>query len=255
MLLVSGALLWLITVAGDAAHGVLMFPILKQHSERIALGHFGVRIMDAVFIALMVLLLLLQIPLGSEYVKAAAPTPSTSNSERCVRTGEPICLSDGHDDAWYRWCNALHHVIQRKVGSALAGSLGPRWIHSHLWWDDIGDDRIRFGSGFLDPRWAVGSVHRRMACREGIQFFCLRFTVDKNQQLGRITCAFARASQPVKCAQDKAQGGERLVIQNSSCWGCRNPRRIRCYYRSKSDPLNRTTFSIRGIDFGVHCRT
>ncbi len=73
MLLVSGALLWLITVAGDAAHGVLMFPILKQHSERIALGHFGVRIMDAVFIAVMVLLLLLQIPLGSEYLKAAAP--------------------------------------------------------------------------------------------------------------------------------------------------------------------------------------
>jgi hypothetical protein len=73
MLLIMGALLWLITVAGDAAHGVLMFPILKQHSVRIALGHFGVRIMDAVFIAIMVLLLLLQIPLGSEYLKAAAP--------------------------------------------------------------------------------------------------------------------------------------------------------------------------------------
>jgi hypothetical protein len=50
-----------------------MFPILKQHSERIALGYFGARIMDAVFIAVMVLLLLLQIPLGSEYLKAAAP--------------------------------------------------------------------------------------------------------------------------------------------------------------------------------------
>jgi hypothetical protein len=73
MWLILGALLWLITVAGDAAHGVLMFPILKQHSERMAFGHLSARIMDAVFIAIMVLLLLLQIPLGSEYLKAAAP--------------------------------------------------------------------------------------------------------------------------------------------------------------------------------------
>jgi hypothetical protein len=73
MMLAIGALLWLITAAGDAAHGILMFPILKQHSERMALGYFAARIMDAVFIAIMVLFLLLQIPLGSEYLKAAAP--------------------------------------------------------------------------------------------------------------------------------------------------------------------------------------
>jgi hypothetical protein len=73
MMLAIGALLWLVAVVGDAAHGVLMFPILKQHSERIAIGYLGGRIMDAVFIAIMVLFLLLQIPLGSEYLKAAAP--------------------------------------------------------------------------------------------------------------------------------------------------------------------------------------
>ena len=71
MMLAIGALLWLVAVIGDAAHGVLMFPILKQHSERIAVGYLGGRIMDAVFIAIMVLFLLLQIPLGSEYLKAA----------------------------------------------------------------------------------------------------------------------------------------------------------------------------------------
>lgn len=73
MMLAIGALLWLVAVIGDAAHGVLMFPILKQHSERIAVGYLAGRIMDAVFIAIMVLFLLLQIPLGSEYLKAAAP--------------------------------------------------------------------------------------------------------------------------------------------------------------------------------------
>jgi hypothetical protein len=36
MLLALGALLWLSTVAGDAAHGILMFPVLKPHSERAA---------------------------------------------------------------------------------------------------------------------------------------------------------------------------------------------------------------------------
>jgi len=72
MTLVISAVLWLMAAAGDAAHGVLMFPILKQHNERIAAGYLSFRIIDAVFIAVMVLFILLQIPLGSEYLKAAA---------------------------------------------------------------------------------------------------------------------------------------------------------------------------------------
>lgn len=68
-----GAVLWLMAVIGDAAHGVLMFPILKPHGERLAVGYLAARIMDALFIAIMVIFILLQIPLGSEYLKAAAP--------------------------------------------------------------------------------------------------------------------------------------------------------------------------------------
>jgi Domain of unknown function (DUF4386) len=42
MLLAIGAVLWLMAVAWDAAHGILMFPVLKQHnSERIAVGYLG----------------------------------------------------------------------------------------------------------------------------------------------------------------------------------------------------------------------
>ena len=70
--LAIGALLWLMAVVGDAAHGVLMFPILKQHNQRIAVGYLAARIVDAMFIAIMVLFILLQIPLGNEYLKAAA---------------------------------------------------------------------------------------------------------------------------------------------------------------------------------------
>ena len=72
MMLAIGAILWLMAVVGDGAHGVLMFPILKKHSERMAIGYLAARIVDAVFIAIMVIFILLQIPLGSEYLKAAA---------------------------------------------------------------------------------------------------------------------------------------------------------------------------------------
>lgn len=68
-----GAVLWLMAVIGDAAHGVLMFPVLKPHNERMAVGYLAARIMDALFIAIMVIFILLQIPLGGEYLKAAAP--------------------------------------------------------------------------------------------------------------------------------------------------------------------------------------
>ena len=76
MLLAFGAILWLMAVVGDAAHGVLMFPVLKPHNERFAVGYLAFRIMDAVFIAIMVLFVLLQIPLGSAYVQAAVPNAS-----------------------------------------------------------------------------------------------------------------------------------------------------------------------------------
>lgn len=72
LLLAFSAVLWLMAVIGDAAHGILMFPVLKQHSERMAIGYLAFRIVDAVFIAVMVLFVLIQIPLGSEYLKAAA---------------------------------------------------------------------------------------------------------------------------------------------------------------------------------------
>jgi uncharacterized membrane protein len=76
MLLAIGAVLWLMAAAWDAAHGVLMFPILKQHNERIAVGYLGFRIMDALFIAIMVLFILIQIPMGSEYLSAGASDAS-----------------------------------------------------------------------------------------------------------------------------------------------------------------------------------
>ena len=75
-LLAMGAVLWLSTVAGDAAHGILMFPVLRPHSERVAVGYLGARIIDATFIAVMALLILIQIPVGIEYLNAGSSDTS-----------------------------------------------------------------------------------------------------------------------------------------------------------------------------------
>ena len=72
MLLAIGAMLWLLAAAGDAAHGMLMFPVLNRHSQRNAVSYLGARVIDAVFVAVMVLFILLQLPVASEYMKAVA---------------------------------------------------------------------------------------------------------------------------------------------------------------------------------------
>ena len=71
-----GAFLWLLAAAGDAVHGVMMFPILKQNSERIALGYFAARIVEAAIISVSALFILLQIPLGAEFLEAHASKTS-----------------------------------------------------------------------------------------------------------------------------------------------------------------------------------
>jgi hypothetical protein len=76
MMIATGAFLWVLAAAGDALHGVMIFPILKENNERIALGYFGARIVEAAIIAVSALFILLQIPLGAEFVKAGASETS-----------------------------------------------------------------------------------------------------------------------------------------------------------------------------------
>ena len=85
-LLALGAVLWLSTVAGDAAHGILMFPVLRPHSERAAVGYLGTRIIDATFIAVMALLILIQIPIGIEYLNAGSSDTSYLQALSAVLT-------------------------------------------------------------------------------------------------------------------------------------------------------------------------
>jgi len=72
LLLAVGAVCWLFTVAGDVAHGVLMFPILRRRSELSAAGYLAARIADGVLIAVMTLLIAAQVPVGAQFLKAGA---------------------------------------------------------------------------------------------------------------------------------------------------------------------------------------
>ena len=70
MLLAIAALLMLLPGIWDVAHGILMFPVLRRHSEGMAAGYLAFRIADGVFLAISILFVLLQIPLANEVVKA-----------------------------------------------------------------------------------------------------------------------------------------------------------------------------------------
>ncbi len=94
LLLAVGALCWLATVAGDAAHGVIMFPILKRHSEVSAVGYLAARIMDATFIAVMTLLVVIQIPIGAAYLTAGAGEVSYLESLSAVLTAANLYAYD-----------------------------------------------------------------------------------------------------------------------------------------------------------------
>lgn len=116
-----GAILWLLPAIGDAAHGVLMLPILMSRSERLAFGYLAARIVDATFLALSALFTLLQLPLGSAYLKAVAPTTFSLQALGNVSIQASL---DANDIAFIFvglagvLLNALFHRAQ----------LVPRWI-------------------------------------------------------------------------------------------------------------------------------
>ncbi len=73
----SGMLGWLINDIGIVFIGLLMFPILKQQSESMALGYLSMRIFESGLMIVGVFFAMLLIPLSQEFIKAG-PTDVTS---------------------------------------------------------------------------------------------------------------------------------------------------------------------------------
>ena len=65
-----GALLELLNGICVLGIGVLMFPILRQHSEKLAVGYLGFRLVEAVFCSLIVVSPLALLSLGQQTVAA-----------------------------------------------------------------------------------------------------------------------------------------------------------------------------------------
>lgn len=63
------AILMLINCLGVVGIGVLMFPLLKQHNEHIALGYVAARVIESVLLTIGVISLLSLIPISQEYIK------------------------------------------------------------------------------------------------------------------------------------------------------------------------------------------
>jgi hypothetical protein len=74
--IILGALLELISAAAIVGIPIAMFPILKRHSEGLALGYVGARIIEGLTIFLNTIILLAILSLSREFVNAGAPDAS-----------------------------------------------------------------------------------------------------------------------------------------------------------------------------------
>ena len=94
-------LLWLIVGVSVVGIAAMMFPILKQHNESLALGYVGFRVIEFAIIIVHVISPLLLLTLSQRYVQAEAPDASyfqtfgTLLLEGRYWTGEMIAILVG----------------------------------------------------------------------------------------------------------------------------------------------------------------
>lgn len=74
--LIVGVFLELINAIAVVGIGLLMYPILKQHNETIALGYLGLRIIESIFCSVIVVSPLSLITLSQEYINAGSADAS-----------------------------------------------------------------------------------------------------------------------------------------------------------------------------------
>jgi len=91
---IIGVLLELINAIAVVGIGVLMFPILKQHNESIALGYLGFRIIESVFCSVIVISPLSLITLSQEYLKAGASDASYFQTVGTLSIAERASVAD-----------------------------------------------------------------------------------------------------------------------------------------------------------------
>lgn len=76
-----GVLFQIILTTSVVAIPIIMFPILSEHNEVLALGYVGARIFEGFFDALIALSMLMILTLSREFVKEGTPTAKTAIDE------------------------------------------------------------------------------------------------------------------------------------------------------------------------------
>jgi hypothetical protein len=148
LLLAIGAVCWLFTVAGDVAHGVLMFPILRRRSELSAVGYLAARITDGLLIAVMTLLIVAQVPVGVQFLKAGA--------DASYLTALSAVLTEANLYA-YDFAMTMLGVSGLILCAAFARSgLIPRWLAV---WGLVGYAVILVGSLLQVLGFELNSIH------------------------------------------------------------------------------------------------
>lgn len=73
---ILGVMLELINSVAVVGIAIVLFPILKRHNEKIALGYIGFRVMEAMLLIVGTIGPLLRVKLSQEYIQAGAPAHS-----------------------------------------------------------------------------------------------------------------------------------------------------------------------------------
>jgi len=116
-----GALLWLVYLASAVAIPIVMFPILRKHSEGLALGYVGARFFEGIFLAVNVISLLLLLSLSREFVTAGAPVASYFQTSGALLLAAIDWGSLLLDLAWLLSVPVFNYVLYKS-------KLIPRWL-------------------------------------------------------------------------------------------------------------------------------
>ena len=145
-LLIVGALLVLIDAVAVAGIAIVIYPVLRQYNEALALGYVGARIGESVLFSVNVITILTLLTLSQEFVKAGTPDASY------FQTLGTVLLAAGN---WAYWLGlglafALSALILNFI--LYKSKLIPRWLSA---WGLVGAALVfvnyLFESFSIDP--------------------------------------------------------------------------------------------------------
>jgi len=120
--IITGILLTIISAFASASIAISLYPVLKKHSQGLALGAVGFRLIEAVFYIVGVIGIVLLLSLSQEFVKAGAPSSSY------FQTLGVILLSG------YHWAGNVAGTLAFYIGAMMyyyifyRTKLIPKWL-------------------------------------------------------------------------------------------------------------------------------